>query len=499
MIALAEKLSSLPQAAVVSPEARERWIKSILAWHSDRAMWHAERLSGLGGSEIGAVIRHLMGRNDGGFSTMTRIVEQKLLMRMPEFETHHMRRGTTLEELARRAFRYKYSAIADEPALAAMAKPHSRSEYQWLRGCPDDLVMIKGKRYLPDYKVPENFDYEVPFDYEAQLHLYELGARLRGIKCDGGLLLVKLDLAPQIARSIQTKLESGAMSDDDLDGFARTIAATNVEGMRVMAIMVESKRSMHLDILDCGAECWNNFVLRGVVPEFDPRAPLLLDEATEREIEFLQRQYVLAKSGIAKLDKICESASQGIVQRLAGADLEQFKPDSSLVAIREKRDLDGAAVVSEAISQGALPEELHQEKRALSIEALVDEIKRLGGDPEAESLYEVTRSASPSPDKAAAYLQARNIDLSPFERRSLSVVLSTKKDAKQLRQTLEEQAGEVFYRWVDSTAGEDPAAQNIPAATPQPQMAEGMTAEDAFEDPVPVPEEKPVLSRLKMS
>lgn len=498
MKALAERLDSLPQASLVSQESRARWVQSILAWHAERAMWHAERLSGLGGSEIGAVIRHLLGRSDGGFSTMPRIVEQKLMMRMPEFETHHMRRGTVLEDLARRAFRYKYSAVADEAAIAAMQAPHGRKGFEWLRGSPDDLVLINGKRYLPDYKVPENFDFEVPFDYEAQLHHYELGARFRGIKCDGGLLLVKLDLAPQVARAVQGKLESGEMSHDELDSFARAIARTNVDGMRVMAIMVESKRAMQLDILDCGAECWNNFVLRGVVPEMDPRAPLVLDEASERQIEFLQQQYVLAKSGISKLEKICESASQGILEKFAGADLNRFAPDSSLIAIREKRDVDSSAVIAEAISQGALPEDIHQEKVSYNLAALVDEIKRLGGDPEASSLFDVSRSSTPSADKAAAYLQARSIDLAPFERRSRSVVLSTKKEAKQLRQALEEQAGDVFYRWVESTAA-DSSDEQVSVEAAAPEMAAGLSAENAFEDAPSFPEARPAIPRMKMS
>jgi len=196
-----EILASLPQAAMIEQADAERWMASIMRYHAKRAVWHAKRLHGIGGSEMGAVIRGMNNLNEAGFSTFNRIVEQKLMKRLPEFETVHMKRGTVLEDLARRAFLYRYMAQQDLSALQAVAGSKGRPGYEWLVGNPDDFVLINGKRFLTDYKVPSSFDEEIAFDYRVQLHHYGLQAQMAQVKIDG-MILAKLDIAAELAASL---------------------------------------------------------------------------------------------------------------------------------------------------------------------------------------------------------------------------------------------------------------------------------------------------------
>src|SRR5690606_14671796 len=99
-------LAALPQATAISQEHAERWLEGVMRYHRARAAWHARRLYGIGGSEMGAVLRGLNGLKETGFGTFRNVVEQKLMMRLPEYENVHMKRGTVLEPLARLAFMY---------------------------------------------------------------------------------------------------------------------------------------------------------------------------------------------------------------------------------------------------------------------------------------------------------------------------------------------------------------------------------------------------------
>lgn len=452
MDSIADQIRSIPQAAVIHEADKKRWLEGIMRYHKLRAGWHVRRLNGIGGSEIGAVLRYMLGVRESGFSTMGRIVEQKLLKRLPEYQTIHMRRGSALEELARLAFLFKYSAEPDQAALAAMSKPHSKSGYEWLVGNPDDFVLIRGRRYLVDYKVPSAYDDEIAYDYKAQLHHYEMGGRFRGIKCDGGLLLAKLDLAPELALSLTEKItRQGGIDRESLIDMARMIAKANIPSMRIMGHMVEADRDLQIDLLDCGTEAWNQFVLRGVVPEMGKGERLqVLEDAQNLRVAQYQQQYAMAKAASTQLEQIATAASQALKQELANVDLSKVGLPVSLVAATEKVTLNKEAVIAEAIERGAPEEELRGAPGGYSIPALLAEIKRLGGSVEDPALRE---EAGLDAEKAKAFLAAQNFPIGPFEIRDLSVALSRKKEDKQSQQALQNLAGEQFQAWLAEMSG----------------------------------------------
>lgn len=83
MVHLADLLDRIPQSHVVSAEDKARWLAGVMKHHGARAEWHVDRLFGFGGSEMGALIRHMQDLGGGGFTTAERIVQQKLLKRLP--------------------------------------------------------------------------------------------------------------------------------------------------------------------------------------------------------------------------------------------------------------------------------------------------------------------------------------------------------------------------------------------------------------------------------
>ncbi|MDU4254450.1 YqaJ viral recombinase family protein [Pseudomonas sp.] len=415
-----------------------------MRYHAPRAVWHALRLRGIGGSEMGAVIRGMNDLKESGFSTFNRVIEQKLMKRLPEYETVHMKRGTTLEHLARLAFFFRYQAQQDKAALAAVAKGATRPGYEWLVGNPDDFVQINGRRFLADYKVPSSFDNEIAFDYRVQLHHYALQGQMADVKIDG-MILAKLDLAPELAASLVERMPT--MSEQDITELARTIAKTNLPGMRVVGFVVEKNRDMQLDILGCGATAWNDFVLAGVVPPKPREQMVELDDKIALEVARFQQQYAMAKAGIKYLNQAASEAADEIGKRLAGVEFDGKALPLSLVTV-SNNGIDKAAVISEAKARGATPEDLGTSS-GYSVAALIEEIKRLNGDPEAAHLKSEPVATV---EKAQEYLVNLGVDMQAFIEPGVSLRMSTAKKDKEIAGVFERAASERFASWIDDSA-----------------------------------------------
>lgn len=435
-VSLAAAFSALPQREVVEQEDAQKWLENILKWHKPRAVWHANRLRGIGGSEMGAVVRGVQGLNETGFSTFERVAEHKLMKRLPDFETYHMKRGTVLERLAQLAFCYRQNAVSDVESIKNIEKGSSVKGLEWLVGNPDDVVFLSsGGRWLVDYKVPSVVDDSVDFDYEVQLNHYSINAELKGIKLDG-MLLVKLDLAPEIAAALVERVED--MRSDELHDLAKTIAKVNLPGMRVLPIVVPPNPTLRQQILESGNQFWNDYVLKGIVP--NQRKELLpVSELTSEKISRFQLQYAAAKAGINQLNLIASEAENAIAEMLVGVDFKDKAFPESLVAVKEK-SLDKSLVIKEALLRGATEEELQSDKKSYSVDALLDEIKRLGGDINSSSLYEKGSDAK----KAEAFLAAKNVSVDEFRQSGVSLRVSTKKADKETMAALEAYALDVM-------------------------------------------------------
>lgn len=481
-------LATLPQGQYIAPDVAQRWLKGIANWHGDRAQWHVERLKGIGGSEMGAVVRGLNQLPGSGFHTLPEIIEMKLMQRLPTRQNEHMTRGTVLEDLAALAFMIRHRAARDVSALSAIEQGSTRPGYEWLRGSPDDVTMLAGKRMLVDYKVPNIVTDDVDFDYQVQLHHYGLLARMRNVKLDG-YLLVKLDIAPELAASLVTKWPT--MSDTEKHDLARMIAVTDVPGMRVVALGVEHSSQMDVDILSAGRYAWDEFVMKGIVPTMD-KPEATMSEAQALELATLQQQFMMAKAGVSHLNQVASEAVTKMERLLEGLDLEQNSLPVNLVNVKPAA-LNGDRMIEEAVALGATPEDLAAKSPAYVVEALVDEIRRLKGDPAAPHLFDMT----PKADRAKSFLeQVEGIDFSEFRNPGLSVTLSRKKADKAVQEALADEAAGVVMPWFDRHLA-DPNHDQLEELNPDVVME---THQDLIPDSEPEPEhDDENLSHTSMS
>lgn len=434
-------LSTLPQGQHISHDVAQRWLKGIANWHGDRAGWHIERLKGIGGSEMGAVVRGVNGLSGSGFNTFPEIVEMKLMQRLPARQNSHMERGTVLEDLAALAFMIRYKAARDTGAHQLMRDAKTRPGYEWLVGNQDDFVLMGNKRFLVDYKVQNTFSEDVDFDHKVQLHHYGLQAKVNRLKLDG-YKLVKLDLAPELAVSLVNKFPT--MTDDEKFDLARMIAVTDVPGMRVVAIDVEHDKQMDIDVLAAGKYAWDEFVMKGVVPTMTmPEATLSERDITE--LAGLQKQFAMAKAGVSHLNEIASQAVSRMEQLVSDIDLDKTSLPVNLVNVKPA-GFDNDLMITEAISRGATPEDLAAKEPAYLVTALVDEIKRLNGDPEAAHLFDMSAKG----DRAKSYLeQVDGIDVSEFRKPGLSVAISRKKVDQAMQSALVDEAAQAMTPWFD--------------------------------------------------
>lgn len=443
MVHLADLLERIPQARLVPAEVKARWLAGVLKHHSDRAEFHVKRLCGLGGSEMGALVRHANDLGGGGFTTAERIVQQKLLMRLPEFETTHMRRGNVLEPLARAAFMHRFKAQRDLDAISRMGQPHGRADVPWLVGNPDDIVMMQGRRLLPDYKVPNTFTDHIEFDYSAQLHHYALGAKLRGIQIDG-LVLAKLDLSQATADELVEKLEGASL--EEIDRVGRLIADADLPGFRVVGQVIDQSRAMYVDILATGKVFWEDYVLQGRVPQPVIKPPLPLSDEQLLAVGDLERRYAKLAAVKGRVEREQKEVGAQLAEACAGIETENFSMPHGLVIPKVTVTSKADEIIAAAYELGAEESDLIEQESKYNEKALLEEIKRLGGDINNEALF--VRSVSA--EKADAFLKSKGVSTDEYQTKSHSVRLSTRKDAKPVIDHFSFEADSLLGAWLEN-------------------------------------------------
>lgn len=229
-------IDETPQRPYLEEAAIAAWIAAVMALEPDRAIWHARRLFGIGGSEIGALIateRGVFSHNDA-----TDIGAGKLLRQAIQPGTGDTARGTEMEAVVAAKFLKKYGATRDTEAIEHLNAFGACADYPWLVGNPDDIVVIDGRRLMPDYKVPmpNNFQEIVnggaPLEYAAQLHHYRARCERAGIHIDG-LILVPFSL----------------------------------KDWEPVALEIPFNAALENEIFVVGDRFWYDYVLQGKVPE----------------------------------------------------------------------------------------------------------------------------------------------------------------------------------------------------------------------------------------
>lgn len=202
-------VDALPQRDLIEISDARQWISRVVELHGEQAIWHAIRLNGFGGSEIGVLVRNQHGVRADHMASAHDIVLGKLMRKIPDETNEHMTRGHENEDFHAGKFYKKYGAHRDMAAFEALKT--SQGSLPWMRYSPDDLVLMPSKllaqtrpmaaarpmsRWLIDYKAPSQVedDAEIHFQYGCQLAQGAILCEEQGVELHG-LMLSQYDWA----------------------------------------------------------------------------------------------------------------------------------------------------------------------------------------------------------------------------------------------------------------------------------------------------------------
>lgn len=443
---LEQAIGQLPQLSAISKEDMSWNVSRLAHFHGERSVWHVHRAAGFGSSDMGAIMRTFNPKykNTTGFGCGYKILEQKLFKRLPDFSNEHMERGTKLESLAAAVFKTKFNAVTDEAAMQRVAQAKPPETLEWLRANPDDIVLIGGKRYLVDYKVPNTVTDEVEFDYEAQLHHLTAVAQAAGVKIDG-MLLGKLDLAPEFAQSLVARYEE--MPQDMKQKLVQSVVDMDMPGHRMLAVPVAYNQELMSDMLVTGGQVWGECVMMGKVPYPTQQAQELFDPQTIQYVESNLIKYASAKRIVADLDMIADGIGRDLSEFCKLKNINPDKVDWAVkVASLRQKKLDSKTMIATAQQYGAGEADISTEK--YSEQLLLAEIQRLGGDPDAQGLKEPVLDAK----KAEYFLAEIGVDTLSDE---VALRVSHSKKNKEFIDGLTGELNEVIFDAVNTIATPD--------------------------------------------
>lgn len=407
---------TLPQADVISPAHAERWASTVLNQDPDRAVWHVKRASGIGGSEIGALVADM--RGDWSFKSAHDIVAEKLLIYPPSLPNGPMLRGIRMETVLREMFHKKFSAAPREDMIELMSEGSVGGDLSWMVGSPDDVVEIGGKIFIPDYKNPNAgavsvYDRtgEVPFEYVAQLHQYSMIAAQKGIQV-AGMFLVSLDW----------------------------------DKWEIDVRLVEVDQNLTSEILRAGDLYWNEYVMQKRLPERIQRPSFMPDPDLAAEIDLVTSEYLAADS-LAKESKIRADLLRERVAYLASrVFLGDRKMSFGGVNISGKQVLDENAVANLLNRHGAKPDDFGVIGK-LDADRAVGRLQELGEDISNFCDIEVDWNA------AIAYLIEKNESVDGCFTEEKSVRLTSKKKGEEADYIAasKQRAGQVAEEFVSSS------------------------------------------------
>jgi len=197
-----ERLDKLPQRDLIASSDATQWIDYMSNFMPDQAMWHMVRAGGVGGSEIGGLIRNYLGHPaDHGFSAHDWALS-KLLRKIPEPSHGAMQRGHDMEPIHAERFYRELGVKRDKSLFDRLAQ--ASGKHVWMRYSPDDLVVFENPTQieqadgpivlsgpvLVDYKAPTSVDEEsrISFQYSCQLHQGAILCEEQGIELSGTML-----------------------------------------------------------------------------------------------------------------------------------------------------------------------------------------------------------------------------------------------------------------------------------------------------------------------
>ena len=356
-----EKLDQLPQRDAIEKSDATQWIDYMAHIMPREAMWHMIRAGGVGGSEIGSLVRNYLGQSADFGHSATQWAEGKLLRRVPDIPKGVTERGHFMEPIIAQRLYEELGTQRDQAAFDRLSA--AKGIHKWMRYSPDDIIfldkptsipMIDGfvdvqGRVLVDYKAPTVVEQtpKISFQYVCQLHQGAILCREQGIDLSA-TMLTQFDWA------------NYALKHD----------------------LVEINDEL-CDLIPVVGEHYWNFVLRGEIPapivkqkaNLDPETQKAWMEVAERLGQINAMKTELEKRSNELRDKIITGLGLDKM-RLHGATVNF--PGAISITSRTSIDEDAvrAALGEEKITEALVKEKSIQYDTA----ALVARLKELGED-----------------------------------------------------------------------------------------------------------------------
>lgn len=380
-----EIIDGFEHRAALREDDIRSWVRECVGLHGQAAAWHAARASGIGGSDIGVLVRNFLGRRADHGGSAHDIVASKLLRRLPDEDNGDLRRGHANEERHAQMFYAKYASGRDVQAYEALQS--ARGPRSWMRYSPDDVVCLASARPNPalggrsavrvlvDYKAPRCIeeDEEVHFQYACQLHQGAMVCAHKGVHLDV-LLLSQFDWA------------GWALKDDRIE--------------------YEDELARH--ILAAGDHYWGEYVCEGRVPAYVMTPRLDKQDELVRQHGLMAQHLAQVKAIGMALDDEEKELSALLKTKLGAYRFAGCKLDLGDLKITAPQSVD-LALVAEKLPQEALQHAALKGAKAevtYDVDGLVAKLRELGEPVEpyqrakldAAKAYEALLAAGEDPE-----------------------------------------------------------------------------------------------------
>lgn len=384
------------------------------------ALFHARRCMAFGASEIGALERHASRLNplagDSFFNTAADVVATKMLVKFPFPGNVFTNRGHNLEPAIRHAFHKRFGTSSDVEALKSIQIANNTdTKLPWLKISPDDVVEIGGKRYIPDYKMPSDSSGEMADNYGWQLHAYKMAAfEKAGVHIDG-ILLVQGVLPADVGLTFSDWIAQAADQKDRVSRLARVsgMMLSGVPGFDLKTEEVAYSPEKGERIKELCAHYWNDYILKGVIPDCGPTEPVEMDRVDLDILARLQDELALilvAKGAVVDEETRLKADLKDVLARAKGPVNGNSALPQSLVKPTFTKNVDWPGLVVELDRNGVDVSDVNVAGTSFNVQALVAELEARGVDVSDPRFIETKLDIK----KVASLTEEHGIDASPF-------------------------------------------------------------------------------------
>jgi len=428
-------LLTLPQSRFIPQRQIDAFVERVSKSGDFHDLpWHVGRLRGLGGSEIGTLTKHLFPqlRNTAGqsFKSPHDIIDEKLLIKMPNGATKYTKRGNGIEPLTQRVMELVTQRLGKRHEEAKnLSQVHST--HSFMRGEIDDAFILSNQKVLVDYKSSVLPYSEVPFDHHAQLNYYSAIAKSNGLIYDKAYIC-GIHAPEETMQALAVIAQNRQDSPDDFELMAQLIADKKLPATQFKTYPINLSDKL-MDIVTLVAETyWNNYVLKGERLEIDFEKTLSPNELKSGQVlmneaaKLLALQKVVATK-LAAVNKEAESLFEGV----NSDDIPYLKESAINLSKRTTINKDKALEMLEF--QGADPD-IALVNGKVNVERLISYATKQNPDFDLSPFYDQTIDTK----ALKIALQSYSIDLDAVSTTSINFATSTAKRKKALFEELVE-------------------------------------------------------------